>query len=167
MRAPSRSSTAAQFDALQERVGNGATGDGHPSWHVWQHWTGPGGSLSYHARLGAASRFHTTRLMQGRWGRRFPWGTLTANVLGSMLLGCLVGAGALLAVPDSLAVGLGVGFCGALTTYSSFSYDTLELIEQRRGAGACANVVLNMGGAMAAVVVGYTAGSSVATRLLV
>jgi CrcB protein len=123
--------------------------------------------LALGAGLGAASRFHTTRLMQGRWGRRFPWGTFMANVLGSMLLGCLVGVGAVLAVPDSLAVGLGVGFCGALTTYSSFSYDTLELIEQRRGARACANVVLNMGGAMAAVVVGYTAGSSVATRLLV
>jgi CrcB protein len=123
--------------------------------------------LALGAGLGAAARFHTTRLMQGRWGMRFPWGTLTVNVLGSLLLGCLVGAGAVFVVPDSLAVGLGAGFCGVVTTYSTFSYDTLQLIEQRRGARACANVVLNMGGAMAAVVVGYTAGSSVATRLLV
>jgi CrcB protein len=123
--------------------------------------------LALGAGLGAAARYHTTRLMQGRWGMRFPWGTLTANVLGSLLLGCLLGVAAGSVVPESLGVGLGVGFCGALTTYSTFSYETLQLVEQGRGARACANVVLNMGGAVVAVTLGYTAGSTVATQILI
>lgn len=98
---------------------------------------------------------------------QFPWGTLAVNVFGSLVLGCLLGVATGSAIPESLGVGLGVGFCGALTTYSTFSFDTLQLIEQRRGARACANVVLNLGATMAAVVVGYAAGYSMAARVMV
>ena len=75
------------------------------------------------AALGAPLRYLTDRFLQGRHGTAFPWGTFTANILGSALLGFVV------AVPASpvLQAMLGTGFCGALTTYSTFGFETITL----------------------------------------
>jgi CrcB protein len=86
--------------------------------------------------LGATCRFlidrvSTARVGGSRWlpqgppGSPLPWGTFFVNVGGSLLLGLLVGAGA--ALPGWLGHLLGTGFCGALTTYSTFSYETVRL----------------------------------------
>lgn len=65
-----------------------------------------------------------TRYLVDRWlGGRFPWGTLLVNVAGSFLLGLL----AALPADPRLAALLGTGFCGALTTYSTFGHETLRL----------------------------------------
>lgn len=100
---------------------------------IWL-WVGLG------AAVGGPARYLTDRWMQTRHDSVFPWGTLTVNVLGSFLLGVLTGATDTLA--PAFAAALGVGFCGALTTYSTFSYETLRLVETKAGFYAVANVAV-------------------------
>ncbi len=81
--------------------------------------------------LGAVSRY----LVSG-WVSRlshespFPYGTLTVNFVGSFLLGLLMGIGGegRWLVPPALRVALGIGFLGALTTFTTFSYETIEAL---------------------------------------
>jgi CrcB protein len=75
------------------------------------------------AAVGAPLRYLTDRAIQSRHPSTFPWGTLTVNVAGSLLLGFLLGR----PVDPALTAQLGTGFCGALTTYSTFSYETFQL----------------------------------------
>lgn len=73
-----------------------------------------------------------------RWlGPDFPYGTLLINVLGSFLLGLIqqVGLSTLL-IPDTLRLVLAIGVMGGFTTYSSFSYETLKLVETGSWVGA-------------------------------
>ncbi|MFI5494500.1 fluoride efflux transporter CrcB [Actinoplanes sp. NPDC051859] len=75
------------------------------------------------AAVGAPLRYLTDRWFRARQQSPFPWGTLIVNVAGSLLLGVLVG----LPVSPALGALLGTGLCGALTTYSTFSLETLDL----------------------------------------
>jgi len=105
--------------------------------------------------VGAPLRFVLGRAIQGRRARDFPWGTLAVNVLGCLVLGVLVGAGA---GGSALAL-VGVGFCGALTTFSTFGYETYRLIERRSFLLAGANVGASLVATMAAVAGGYLVGA--------
>ena len=83
------------------------------------------------AAVGAPARYLTDRALQRLLPGRFPWGTFTANVVGSFVLGLVwVTAG-----PGVTAL-VGVGFCGALTTYSTFAYETVALAQRRELAVA-------------------------------
>jgi CrcB protein len=77
--------------------------------------------------VGAPLRYLVDRAVQSGHSTEFPWGTFTVNLAGCLILGGLTGA--MLPVP-ALALA-GTGFCGALTTYSTFSYETLRLIENK------------------------------------
>jgi fluoride exporter len=94
------------------------------------------------AAVGGPLRYLTDRLLQGRHDSRFPWGTFGANIAGSALLGFLV------AFPASHTAQLllGTGLCGALTTYSTFSYETLTLAR----SGARTMALLNVGASIMA-----------------
>lgn len=91
--------------------------------------------------LGATARYLLDSYVAGRFPATMPWGTLTVNVSGSLLLGFLTGivtfGGAPVAVKDIL----GTGFCGAYTTFSTFSFETVRLVEERSLAQAFSNVV--------------------------
>lgn len=89
------------------------------------------------AAVGAPLRYLVDQAVRARCGTGFPWGTLTVNLFGSFLLGLLAGwpAGP---GPAALA---GTGFCGALTTYSTFGYETLRLLEEDARLLAAANVL--------------------------
>jgi len=75
----------------------------------------------------------------------FPWGTFAANVLGSLIIGLVYGLeGSLFHLNPHLRVMLTTGFCGALTTFSTFSYQTLGLFEEGQVLSAFANIILNL-----------------------
>lgn len=92
------------------------------------------------AAIGAPLRYLVDRAVQARHDSVFPWGTFAVNVSGSFLLGFL----AALPAEGTLMALVGTGFCGALTTYSTFSYETLRLIEKGARFYAVANVVASL-----------------------
>jgi CrcB protein len=99
------------------------------------------------AAVGAPLRYLIDRAVQRRHDSLFPWGTLAVNVAGSLILGTLAGG----AVSRPVFALLGVGLCGALTTYSTFGFETVRLFEQRAHfygvAYAVASIVAGLGAA--------------------
>lgn len=99
------------------------------------------------ALVGAPLRLLVTRLA-ARGGRDPAWGTLAVNVVGSALLGLVLGAGA---APPTVVALVGTGFCGTLTTFSTFGADVVRMVEQRQLARSLvllvASVVLGVGAA--------------------
>jgi CrcB protein len=92
------------------------------------------------AAVGAPLRYLTDRAFQRRHDTVFPWGTFAVNVFGSLVLGILAGAVAAGGASPPVQLAVGTGFCGALTTYSTFSYETLRLLEGDARLIAAANV---------------------------
>lgn len=103
--------------------------------------------------VGAPLRYLTDRWIQGRHRSRIPWGTFTVNIVGSLILGLLTGAG--LAADDPVFVLIGTGFCGALTTWSTFAFESVRLIQQRHRVPAIGYVLTSLLVGMAAVAVGF------------
>ncbi|HXZ64331.1 MAG TPA: fluoride efflux transporter CrcB [Streptosporangiaceae bacterium] len=95
--------------------------------------------------IGAPTRYLVDRAIQGRHDTVFPWGTLTVNLAGSALIGFLLGAQRHLGLPPTAFALLGTGLCGGLTTFSTFSYETLRLLED----GAVGEAGLNVIGSLA------------------
>ncbi|MFJ4674827.1 MULTISPECIES: fluoride efflux transporter CrcB [Kitasatospora] len=113
------------------------------------------------AAVGAPLRYLTDRAVQSRHDTLFPWGTFVVNVAGSMVLGLLTGAVAAGAASSHLQLLVGTGFCGALTTYSTFSYETLRLAE----SGARFYAVANAAGSVAAGLGAAFTGNAIAQAL--
>lgn len=113
------------------------------------------------AIVGAPLRYLTDRAVQSRHDTVFPWGTFTANVTGCLILGTVTGAVTAGAASSQLQLLLGTGLCGALTTYSTFSYETLRLTEDGAAFYALANVAASIVAGLGAV---YT-GSALAQAL--
>jgi len=83
---------------------------------------------------------------------KFPWGTLAVNIIGSFILGYLFFAYALNGqLTDQWRAFLGIGVLGAFTTMSTFSVETMELFGNNEVPGAMTNILLNVGGSLAAV----------------
>jgi fluoride exporter len=111
------------------------------------------------AAVGAPLRYLTDRLVQSRHDSLFPWGTFSVNLAGCLILGALTGAGT--ALPGTVLALVGTGFCGALTTYSTFSYETLRLAEQKAYLYATMNVIISVTAGLGAALLGYTTTTSV------
>lgn len=101
--------------------------------------------------VGAPARYLVDRWVQ-RPGRTFPGGILAVNVAGSFVLGLLAGAPGL---PEWALTLVGTGFCGALTTFSTFSLNTVLLADRGRWGAALANVTLSLVGGVAACTLGW------------
>ena len=103
------------------------------------------------AAVGAPLRYLTDRFVQARHDSEFPWGTFVVNVSGSLLLGLITSGVARGGVSTAAMTLLGTGFCGALTTYSTFSYETVRLVQRRRRwfatANAAGSIVAGLGAA--------------------
>ncbi|HET7305469.1 MAG TPA: fluoride efflux transporter CrcB [Segeticoccus sp.] len=109
------------------------------------------------AAVGAPLRYLTDRAVQARGGL-FPWGTLLVNVVGSLVLGVVVGATSTGALSHRWGLLLGTGLCGALTTYSTFSYETLRLAQEGARLYAVANLLGTVVTGVAAAFAGYPLG---------
>lgn len=93
---------------------------------------------------GAAARFVVDGAIRHRWGSTFPWATLTVNVTGALLLGVVTGV-VLAGGPGTLAAVVGVGVCGGYTTFSTASFETVRLVQQRRPWAALVSAAGNLG----------------------
>jgi CrcB protein len=113
------------------------------------------------AMVGAPLRYLTDRAVQARHDSAFPWGTFTVNVAGSFVLGLLVAAGRFHGVSPQVIALAGTGFCGALTTYSTFGYETVRLLENRSRFFAAANVVASIAAGLGAAFCGATVAAAV------
>ncbi|MER6081121.1 fluoride efflux transporter CrcB [Streptomyces sp. NPDC001833] len=113
------------------------------------------------AMVGAPLRYLTDRAVQARHDSVFPWGTFVVNVTGCLILGLLTGAASAGAASPHLQLLLGTGLCGALTTYSTFSYETLRLTETGAGLYAAANVVASLAAGLGAAFAGVAIAQSV------
>lgn len=105
------------------------------------------------AAVGAPLRYLVDRFVQHRTGAGFPWGTLTVNVTGSLLLGFLTEAAG-----HRVLLLAGVGFCGALTTWSTFGYETVRLAGERARRLAVLNITLTLTAGLSAAALGLWLG---------
>jgi CrcB protein len=105
------------------------------------------------AALGAPLRYLADRFVQQRHDSVFPWGTCAVNITGSALLGVLAGVGG--ALPGGWSAFLGTGLCGAFTTYSTFGYETIRLVERRARVLAVANVAVSILAGIGAALLGF------------
>ena len=122
-------------------------------------WVAIGGAL------GSVGRYWITGLISAKFGETFPWGTLVINVSGSFVIG-IIGA---LAIPEGRMDSqsrifatqfLMIGICGGYTTFSSFSFRTLQLLQERQWLYAGGNVILSVVLCMIAVWLGYLLGGT-------
>ncbi|KJR37590.1 camphor resistance protein CrcB [Vibrio navarrensis] len=110
------------------------------------------GFIALGGAFGACSRYLVSELCVLLLGRGFPYGTLTVNVVGSFVMGLLIAAfeSEMLATEPWRQV-IGLGFLGALTTFSTFSMDNVLLIQQgaflKMGLNILLNVTLSVGAA--------------------
>ncbi len=109
--------------------------------------------------VGALGRFYLSTGVYALIGRDFPYGTLAVNVLGSVVMGLLY-ALALERFPltPELRAGLWVGLLGAFTTFSTFSIETVQLIEDGEQLKAVLNAVLSVALCVAGCWVGVVLG---------
>lgn len=114
------------------------------------------------AAVGAPLRYVVDRLIQRRHESVFPWGTLIVNVVGSFVFGLVMAAAMAGDTSPELVAAIGFGFCGGLTTYSTFSYETLQLLEAGGRRYGLANIGGSIVAGLAAAVAGWTAGSALA-----
>ncbi len=105
--------------------------------------------------MGSAVRYGVAQVLPTAADARLPWATIAVNVVGSFLLGVLT---AMALRPDALSPALRLmittGFCGGLTTYSTFNVETLALIED----GKLALAAVNVGGTVAVCLMAGFAG---------
>lgn len=115
------------------------------------------------AMVGAPLRYLTDRAVQSRHHHVLPWGTFAVNVAGSLVLGLVVGAAAAGTLPVHGRLLIGTGLCGALTTYSTFGYETLRLAERRERLAAAANVVVSVAAGLGAAFLGVALAQAIWT----
>lgn len=104
------------------------------------------------AALGAPTRWWIDLVIQRRWAPVFPWGTFSVNVAGSAMLGAFAASWS----EKSSALALfGIGFCGSLTTFSSFAWESQRLATTGARTIAVINSVGTVCACLAAAALGW------------
>lgn len=94
---------------------------------------------------GGLTRYYLSGWIYQMLGRTFPFGTFVVNIVGAYCIGLIMELGLRSTLlPDTLRIGLTVGFMGGLTTFSTFSYETFKLLEDGQFAMAAANVIVSV-----------------------
>lgn len=95
--------------------------------------------------VGAPARFVLDQWTNTRTRDTFPWGTFVVNATGAFLLGVVTGLVSFHGLGPLPAALVGTGFCGAYTTFSTFSYETIQLLEEGAFVSAAWNVAASFG----------------------
>ena len=104
-------------------------------------WVAIGGAV------GASLRYAVYLFFLEQAGNSFPWGTLIANLVGCLMMGILIGLGLQKEMGQHYLL-FGVGVLGALTTFSSFSGETLQLAMDQRWWATALNILVNVAGCL-------------------
>lgn len=113
------------------------------------------------ALVGAPLRYLVDRAVEARHDAVFPLGTLVVNVVACIALGFLTAAAAVATVPTALEHLIGPGLCAALSTYSTFSFETARLAETGSKLFAAANVIVSITAGLAAALLGSALAAAV------
>lgn len=111
-------------------------------------------SLLIAGAIGAPTRYVVDGFVQDRVTGVFPWGTFVINVTGSFLLGMITGLALYHGLGDLPKTVIGAGFCGAYTTFSTFSYETIRLLEKGSVGLAAGNALGSVAAGLAAAATG-------------
>ena len=114
---------------------------------------------------GALVRFVVDSAVKHRRSLSFPWATVFVNVTGSFALGVLAGCVIFGGAPGSLQQIAGTGFCGGYTTFSTASFETIRLLEQRQSVKALANSIGSLLASIAFCIAGLALASVVSGGL--
>ena len=112
--------------------------------------------------LGAVARYGISGWVYDRMGETFPWGTVVVNVLGCLALGAVVRWLHVSAVPPEIRPFLTIGLLGAFTTFSTFSYETVALLQE----GQWLRAGLYVGASVALGLIAMVAGMAVVTTVV-
>ncbi len=109
--------------------------------------------------LGSILRFISVRTIDNYLLKNFAYGTLTVNVLGSLILGILVGITLKrVELSENIRLFIGVGFCGGFTTFSAFAAENVNLINDKQGTNAllyiAASVIIGILAVLAGIWIG-------------
>jgi CrcB protein len=112
---------------------------------------------------GGLTRYYLSGWVYSLLGRAFPYGTFVVNILGAFFIGLIMELSLRSTlIPDTLRLGLTVGFMGGLTTFSTFSYETYKLLEEGQFLVAFANVLASV-----AVCLAFTWLGMIAARAII
>ena len=110
--------------------------------------------------LGSIARFITSKTLDQKLQSVMPYGTLTVNIVGSLILGVLYGLAMRKAgLHENWRLFLGTGFCGGFTTFSTFAVENFNLLHTRPWV-SFAYIILSLAAGLLAVGLGYFAGKS-------
>ena len=115
-------------------------------------------AISIGAVFGANTRYFLGGWLSAQLGSSFPYATLVINVSGSLLIGLVLGLASDRIVPWWWRPGIAIGFLGSYTTFSTFSYETVNLIAE----GSYLSAMVNVGGSVAAALAGVFVGLAIA-----
>jgi CrcB protein len=109
--------------------------------------------------LGSVSRYALSGAVYAAFGQGVAYGTLVVNIVGSFCLGLLMHLGLNTdLIPPHLRTAVAVGFLGAFTTFSTFSYETLQFLQEGAWGAAALNILLSVGLGVIAAFAGMFAG---------
>lgn len=111
------------------------------------------------AVVGAPTRYLVDAWVRSRHDSPMPWGTFLVNATGSLVLGLAAGLASEGTLPSWALTLVGTGFCGALTTFSTFSYETVRLVDDGRWRTAALNVVSSLAVGLGACALGWLLGT--------
>lgn len=118
-------------------------------------------ALALAGGLGASARMLLDGLIKSRVSNAVPWGTIVINVSGSLALGLLTGLASAQILPEAWQLVIGTGFLGGYTTFSTASFETVRLLQDRRWALSLFNALGTLVMATAAAGVGLWVGGMV------